>query len=159
MAKEKNKIIIGVICVITIGLAIASNVLQIIQAYHPSNMTQIEYLKENVEPDDKLVFNAFYFGPGSVVALHFTNNKQYYYNTAYWALDDGYIAFGDQFQVCRNTDFLNGCTGRVWIIDSEESDVYNQLFNNEDFKLISRKNIDTCYLYYKYNIILVERVQ
>lgn len=159
LSKEKNKYIIGGICVVTLILGICSNYKQIIEAYDKSNMTQIDYLKENVQPDDIIVFGEPSFGAGTVVSLYFTNNNQIYYNPQNWGVQEAYKAFGEQLHIYNNTDFLKECTGRVWIIDSDNFDCYNQLFNNEDYNEIDKKVINTKYENYKYNMILVEHVQ
>lgn len=159
LGKEKNKYILGTICIITLALGIWSNYLQIKEAYNPNNMTQIAYLEENVKSDDIIVFDEANFGTGSVVSLYFTNNKQFYYNPSNWGVEAAYRAFGDQMTIYTNTDFLNECTGRVWIMDGENSDYYNKVFNNDNFKEISRKAIKVGYEDYYYNMILVERVK
>ena len=158
IAKEKNKYIIGAICVITLGFAIWSNYLQITEAYDKNNMTPIEYLKENVKHDDVIVFDESNFGTGSVVSLNFTDNKQFYYNPSDWGVEAAYKAFGEQLKIYTNLDFLNDCNGRIWIIDSENSDYYNTVFNNDNYNVISRKTIKTGYENYTYNMILVEKV-
>lgn len=158
LGKEKNKYIIGGICAITLVLGIWSNYKQIVEAYDEINMTQISYLKENVKPDDVIVFDESNFGTGSVVSLNFTDNKQFYYNPSDWGVEEAYKAFGEQLKIYTNTDFLDECDGRVWIVDSENFDNYNRLFNNEDFRLISNEVIKTKYEGYVYNLVLVERV-
>lgn len=132
--------------------------MQIKEAYEPNNMTQISYLKENIKEDDVIVFDESNFGTGSVVSLNFTNNKQFYYNPQDWGVEEAYRAFGDQLKIYTNKDFLNECKGRVWIIDNENSDYYNKVFNNDNFVEKSRKLIKTGYEDYTYNMILVERV-
>ena len=158
ISKEKNKYIIGTICVITLGFAIWSNYLQISEAYNKNNMTQIDYLKENVKSGDVFAFDESNFGTGSVISLYFTDNKQIFYNPQNWGVEEAYRAFGDQLEIHTNTDFLNECTGRVWVIDSDNFDYYNKVFNNEDFKIISRQTIKTGYEDYTYNMTLIERV-
>ena len=158
VAKEKNKYIIGTICAVTLGFAIWSNYLQVTEAYNKNNMTQIDYLKENVQADDIFVFDESNFGTGSVISLYFTDNKQIFYNPQNWGVEAAYRAFGDQLKIYTNTDFLNECTGRVWVIDSENMDYYNKVFNNDDFVIKSKKSIKVGYEDYSYNMILVERV-
>lgn len=158
IAKEKNKVIIGIICGLTLFLAFESNFIQINEVYDKSNMTQISYIKENIQKDDIIVYNESSFGAGSVVGLHFTDNDQIYYNSEDWGVGPAYEAFGKQLDVNISIDFLNKCKGRIWIIDSENADFYNKIFNNDNFKLISQKLIRTKYQNYPYNIILVERV-
>ena len=159
IAKEKNKFVLGVVCITTIIMGAWSNYSQINEAYDNSNMTQIAYLKENVKPGDVIVFDENNFGTGSIVSLNFTNNKQLYYNPNDWGIEEAYKAFGSQLKIYTNKDFLNECNGRIWIIDSENSDNYNENFNNENFEIISRKVIETKYEDYVYNMILVERVK
>ena len=158
VSKENNKYIVGGICIITLGLAIWSNYLQISEAYNKNNMTPILYLQENVKPNDVLVFDESNFGTGSVISLYFTDNKQVFYNPQNWGVDAAYRAFGDQLKIYTNTDFLNECTGRVWVIDSENMEYYNKVFNNGEFNIISKKSIKVGYENYSYNMILIERV-
>ena len=54
--------------------------MQIKEAYGQNNMTQITYLKENVQENDVIVFDESNFGTGSVVSLNFKDHKQFYYN-------------------------------------------------------------------------------
>lgn len=158
IGKEKNKFIIATVCVVTVGLAAWSNYSQIVEAYNKSNGEPMIYLKENVQAGDVIVFDEANFGTGSVIALNFTDNKQIYYNPSNWGVEEAYRAFGDQMKIYTNTDYLNECNGRVWIIDNENSDHYNKSFNNDEYRLISRKLVHTKYEKYLYNMILVERV-
>ena len=158
VAKEKNKFVVGSICVLTVALGIWSNVLQIKEAYNKENMTPIAYLQENVQKDDIILFDQSNFGTGSVVSLYFTDNKQFYYNPSNWGVEAAYEAFGKQLKIYTNTDFLKECNGRIWIIDSDNSDYYNQFFNNDDYRKISDKLIKVGYENYVYNMILVEKV-
>ena len=158
LGKEKNKYIVGVICTATLVLGIWSNTIQIKAAYNKTNMTQIDYLKQNVQPNDIFTFDESNFGTGSVVALNFTDHIQYYYNPSNWGIEEAYRAFGDQLKIYTNEDFLNECNGRIWIVDSENLDYYNKLFNNENYKFISKETIRTSYENYVYNFVLVEKV-
>lgn len=158
LSKENNKYFVLTICIITLVLAGISNYKQIKDAYEENNMTQISYLNENVKQDDVIVINETELGTGTVIALNYTNNKQIYYNPSNWGVEAAYRAFGEQFSVCTNLDFLNECNGRIWVIDNENSDYYNKQFNNQDYQLISSKMIKTGYKGYVYNMILVEKV-
>lgn len=159
LSNVNKKYIIYVICGITLILAIFSNYNQIKQAYGKNNMTQISYLKENIQKDDVIVFGENQFGIGSVVLLNFTENTQYYYNPSDWGVKEAYKAFGKQLNIYLTTDFLNEITGRIWLIDSPQEQYYNELFNNENYEVISKKIIETEYEGYVYNLILLEKVQ
>ena len=132
--------------------------MQVREAYHESNMEPFTYIKENIQKDDMIVYSESSFGAGAVVGLHFTDHNQIYYNPEDWGVGPAYEAFGKQLDVNTSIDFLNNCTGRIWIIDSEDANFYNRIFNNDNFRLISQKLIKTKYQDYPYNIILVERI-
>ena len=132
--------------------------MQIKEAYNKENMTPIAYLQENVQKDDVILFDESNFGTGSVVSLYFTDNKQFYYNPSNWGVEAAYEAFGKQLKIYTNTDFIDECNGRIWIIDSDNSDYYNKFFNNENYNKISQKLIKIGYENYVYNMILVEKI-
>lgn len=158
LAKEKRKYIIGIACVATLALGIWSNTLQIRDAYDKTNMTQFDYLDSNIRPNDVFTFDEKSFGAGSVVAIRYTSHKQCYYNPSNWHVEEAYRAFGDQLTIYTDTNFLNDLSGRIWIIDTEEAQYYNEVFNNENYRLLSQKLIKTKYEGYVYNIYLVEKV-
>ena len=58
---------------------------------------------------------------------------------------------------CINSDFIQDLEGRIWIIDKTDKSLYNELFNNEQYKLISEKEFWTAYHEYSMNMILVEK--
>ena len=158
LAKEKNKYIVGIICIATVVLGVWSNVIQIKEAYNKENMTPIEYLQENVQKDDLIIFDDANLGTGSVISLYFTDNKQVFYNAGNWGVEAAYEAFGKQLKIYTNTDFVKECNGRVWIIDSENYNIYNKCFNNDNYRKISEKHTTVGYEKYEYHIILVEKV-
>ncbi|MCI9063344.1 MAG: hypothetical protein HFJ17_01905 [Clostridia bacterium] len=70
-----------------------------------------------------------------------------------------YKAYAPQMSVVTNEDFMKDLTGRVWIVDNWDKELYNKLFNNENYKMISEKYIETKYHGYSYNMVLVERIK
>lgn len=157
LAKSKNKYILGLIIAITIALGTANNIIQIQDNYAKGNTDEIKYLQENIQKDDVLVYSNI--GNGSIFASNFLNNKQYFYNGADWGVEEAYKAWAPQMETWITTDFLKHCSGRIWIIDSQDNGLYNELFNNEDFKFVSTKKFEQKYQNYIYNITLVERIK
>ena len=157
LSKENNIYLILSVCSIILVLGITNSVIQITENYDESNGKQIEYLKENIEEGDVLVYSNI--GNGSVFASNFLNNKQYFYNQEDWGVVEAYKVWSPQMETCITTDFLENCTGRIWIIDSEGNGFFNELFNNEDYKHISTEVFETEYREYTYNITLVERIK
>lgn len=164
MSKEKQKYITIEICIIIFITSLVSNIQFIKHNYDNSNMKQIEYLKENIQKDDILIYSNI--GNGSTFAVYFKENKQYFYNYDNWNVEEAYKAYAPQMETVRNFDFLNDYKGRIWIIDSSDQGCYNNYFkNNEEIKFISSKefntkypsSFDTKYSGYDYSIILVEK--
>ena len=163
MAKEKSKYITIEICIIIFVTSLISNINIINNNYDNTNMKQIEYLEENIKDDDIIVYSNI--GNGSVFAVYFKDNKQYFYNGYHWNVEEAYKAYGPQMETVENLDFLKDYKGRIWIIDSADSSFYNDKFKTDDYKVIDSKVIktkypssfDTNYSGYEYNLILIEK--
>ena len=163
MAKEKSKYTTIEICIIIFVTSLISNINIINNNYDNTNMKQIEYLEENIKDDDIIVYSNI--GNGSVFAVYFKDNKQYFYNGYHWNVEEAYKAYGPQMETVENLDFLKDYKGRIWIIDSADSSFYNDKFKTDDYKVIDSKVIktkypssfDTNYSGYEYNLILIEK--
>ena len=163
MAKEKSKYTTIEICIIIFVTSLISNINIINTNYDNTNMKQIEYLEENIKDDDIIVYSNI--GNGSVFAVYFKDNKQYFYNGDHWNVEEAYKAYGPQMETVENLDFLKDYKGRIWIIDSADSSFYNDKFKTDDYKVIDSKVIktkypssfDTNYSGYEYNLILIEK--
>lgn len=163
MAKEKSKYITIEICIIIFVTSLISNINIINNNYDNTNMKQIEYLEENIKDDDIIVYSNI--GNGSVFAVYFKDNKQYFYNGDHWNVKEAYKAYGPQMETVEDLDFLKDYKGRIWIIDSTDSSFYNDKFKTDNYKVIDSKVIktkypssfDTNYSGYEYNLILIEK--
>ena len=138
-------------------LGTSSNVIQIKNNYGKENGKQLEYLKQKIAKNDMIVYMNNEIG--SSFAINFLDNKQFFYNPEDWGVINAYKVWYPQLEVHVDTRFLEKCITRVWIIDNEDRECYNKLFNNKKFKYIDSCYIETQYKDYKYNIILVERVK
>lgn len=156
MAKEKKKWISAVVCGITLLLAIVSNTMNFQINYDQSNMKQIDYLKENVQPDDILVYSNI--GNGGVIAAFFPENKQYFYNGAYWDVEEAYKAYGPGMETIYSyEDILKDYHGRIWLIDSEYMGLYEEFPKDGITALEGPIRFDTKYQDYIYNFMLLEK--
>lgn len=163
MAKEKSKYITIEICIIIFVTSLISNINIINNNYDNTNMKQIEYLEENIKDDDIIVYSNI--GNGSVFAVYFKDNKQYFYNGDHWNVEEAYKAYGPQMETVEDLDFLKDYKGRIWIIDSIDNSFYNDKFKTDDYKVVDSKVIktkypssfDTNYSGYEYNLILIEK--
>ena len=156
MAKEKRKWITVLICTIIIILGCISNITNIMINYDDSNMKQIEYLKENIKPDDIIIYSNI--GNGGVIAAFFPDNKQYFYNGDYWDVEEAYKAYGPGMETIYNyEDILKDYHGRIWLIDSENLDLYNEIPKEGIKDIIEQKEFETKYQNYVYTIVLLEK--
>lgn len=156
LSKEKNKIIVAIVCFVTLALGIASNYQIVKDNYDSSNMKQIEYLKANIQDGDVIVYEDI--GAGSVIADYFPNNKQYYYNAPNWGIQEAYKAYAPQMDTYVTDEFFNELSGRVWVVDGWSDNLYKNHFENDDYRLISHEEFSTAYQGYHYIFFLVERV-
>ena len=90
ISTEKNKYIIYAICVITLILAISSNVQNIQENYASSNSGPAKYLKSEIQKEDIIVYSNI--GNGGVIAAQFPENKQYFLNLYNWEVEEAYKA-------------------------------------------------------------------
>ena len=157
IAQEEKKwlkiIVVTLICI----LAIASNVQNILINYDSSNMKQIEYLEENLQEGDIILYSNI--GNGGVIAAFFPEYKQYFYNGAYWDVEEAYKAYGPGMETIYNyEDVLRDYHGRIWLIDSENMGMYNDEFPKKDTRIVEGPiRFDTKYQNYIYNILLLEK--
>lgn len=156
ISNEKNKIIAGVVCGITLILAIASNITNIKINYDKTNNELYNYINEEIKSEDIIIYSNI--GNGGVVAAYFPNNKQYFLNFGYWDVEEAYKAYGPGMETVTNWDFMKDYTGRIWLIDSENMGLYNDNFPKDNITILKEtKRIDTTYHNYIYNVMLVEK--
>lgn len=154
LSKEKNKIVIFSICIGILLTSLISNIQNINENYSVTNKEPIDYLKQNISKEDTIVYSEI--GIGAVTAVFFEDNKQYFYNSEHWGVEEAYKAFSPQMKTCEDDEFLKECGDRIWLVGYGDN-IYNLLFNNEKYEKISEKRIDTKYQNNSYNIILVEK--
>ncbi len=156
MQKEEKKIVTIIICGIILILGAWSNIENIKINYDSSNMKQIEYIKENIQKEDIIVYSNI--GNGGVIAAFFPDNKQYFYNGAHWDVEEAYKAYGPGMETIYDyNEILKDYHGRIWLIDSEYMGLWDEFPKEEITILKDAKRFDTKYQNYIYNIMLLEK--
>ena len=156
MAKEKNKYITLGICVCIIILSTISNIRLIKENYDSTNYEPINYLKENVRQGD-IFFYSDIINNGATVATKFTDIKQYFYNKDHWDIEEAYKAYSPQMETVESFDILKDYKGRIWLIDSENLELYNSFPKEYIKELKEIKNFNMKYKGYIYNFVLIEK--
>ena len=155
LGKEKNKVeIVSILSVIAI-LGVYNNVMMIKDNYSSTNSEPIDYIEENIQQGDTIVF--VNLGGGFVAAIHFVDNQVYFYNADNWGVEEAYKAFGPKYETCVTKDFIEDCSDRVWIIDDPNGTAYEELFVDKDYNKVSEKEFFTKYHDYSYKITLIEK--
>ena len=155
LSKENNKYIVAIVCLAVLCFGIANCVYQVKHNYNKENLEAVNFFKENLKEDDEIIYR--YIGAGSIVAVNF-NNKQYFYNPEDWKVKKAYKAYGPQMQTYITDEFKEDFGNRVWVIDTYDDAVYDEFFNNDEYKVITETEFSTDYNEcYKYKIRLVER--
>ena len=155
LAKEKNKVeFVTILSVIAI-LGGYNNIRIIKDNYDSTNYEPMKYIEKNIQEGDTIAFSNL--GGGFVAAIHFEDNQVYFYNPENWGVEEAYKAFGPNYETCVTKDFAEDCSNRVWVIDDINSSLYEELFENKEYKKVSEKEFYTKYHDYNYKITLIEK--
>ncbi|MCI9177757.1 MAG: hypothetical protein HFJ28_04180 [Clostridia bacterium] len=156
MAKEKRRWVTLALCIVILALGTWSNITNVFINYDESNMKQIEYMKEKIQPDDIIIYSNI--GNGGVIAAFFPENKQYFINGAHWDIEEAYKSYGPGMETIYNVEeTIKDYHGRIWLVDSENMGLYND-FPKEGINILEGpQRFDTKYQDYIYNIMLLEK--
>lgn len=154
IGKYGNKYMTIVICVFSIILATYVNILLINQNYDERNTKPIEYLKENIQEGDILIYGNE--GSAFVVSANFPDVKQYFWDGAYWNIDEAISSYGPNMTIIHGLDELEESGVRIWVINASNFAIADSLVEELGAKLISKESYITAYKDYEYTISLVE---
>ena len=155
LGKEQNKVAITSILAVIAILGISNNIVMIKDNYNSENSKPMDYLKENIQEGDTVVYTDF--GRGSAAAIHCEENQVYFYNADNWGVEEAYRAFGPNYEVEVTKDFIDECSNRIWVVDSAYGTAVEDVFDNIDYKKISEEQFFTKYHDYNYKITLIEK--
>ena len=156
LSKENNKLIIGIICGAIIIMACNNLIENVENNYDKSNNEPIEYLKENLQDSDIMIYADM--GNGGVVATKLDNTKQYFVNLGHWSIEEAYKAYAPQMGVVTTPEEAEQQSkGRIFIIDTGDLKLYNEIKNDDKYKTVSIKKFEAKYHNYTYNVIILEK--
>ena len=156
LSKENNKLIIGIICGAIVIMS-CNNLIENVEAnYDKSNNEPIEYLKENLQDGDIMMYADM--GNGGVVATKLDNIKQYFVNLGHWSIEEAYKAYAPQMGVVTTPEEAEQQSkGRIFIIDTGDLKLYNEIKNDNNYKTVSIKKFEAKYHNYTYNMVILEK--
>lgn len=156
MAKDNNKYIIGIVCIVILIMSAMNFISVIKENYDKTNTEPISYLKDNLKPDDIIAYTDIV--NGGVVASLIDSNKQYFLNVDNWSIEEAYKAYAPQMGIAyKFEDLENLANGRIVIVDPEDDRLYNNLKESGKYKEVSSKSFKTKYKNYTYHIRILEK--
>lgn len=153
--QENNKLTIF-ICTIVAIMGIMTNCKMVKENYSSNNNEVLAYLEKNLQENDEMVY--LRIGNGAITAVNFKDYKQYFYNPENWGVEEAYKAYSPQMDTYVTTDFIETLGNRVWLIDDDQSALYDTTFKDRnDYKMISSKEFKADYHNLTFNIYLLEK--
>ena len=138
-------------------MAIVNNVKICQENYDDSNGKQISYLKENLQPNDTIIYKEI--GQGGVVAVQTKDYKQYFVNLYNWSIEEAYKAYAPQMSVAYSLEEIeNNLDGRLVVIDTPDFSFYNNDFENKDsYNIVSQETFNTRYKNIGYGVLILDK--
>lgn len=159
MANKGKKLFTVIISVLTVIISMTINYKIIKINYAKSNNEPIEYVKEDLRPDDMIIFENE-SGSGFVLSMHFEDIQNCFYDAKNWNVEPAYKAFGKDLLYIHHLDELNDYKGRIWVIDADHYILYNKLldkYGEDEITLLKQNEFATEYHSYKYKISLINK--
>lgn len=153
LAKDKNRIRVGIVCTIILVFSIIENVGILQENYDSSNIKPYEFIKENINNQDIIVTNSIY---GLTMASYFQNNEVYFLNEENWNIEKAYETYG---KTVYDFDFLKEFEGNIWVITSIGNNLKDNIENEfkEQIKIINNEEYNVRYKNYNYSISLIQK--
>ena len=154
LSKEKV-VVMAIIIVFLTGMSVYNEYHLVRENYASSNLEAINYMKENIQDGDIIIYNRINM---AILNTYFPDNTQYFLNFGHWGIHEAYKAYAPSMKIVEDWNFLNDFYGRIWIMDSEDSTyVYDNIDKNIVETVGECKHFEAAYHGYKYDITLVEK--
>ncbi len=157
MIKGGKKILTIFICLLTLITAIFVNYRVSSMNYGPTNPKPLEYVKQDLQQDDLILFGND--ATGFVISMQLVDIANCFFDGDYWNVEPAYQAFGKDMKTIKTLEGLDDYQGRIWVIDSGNYDIYYEMVERykDDIQLIKQNHFSIEYHGYQYNISLVEK--
>ena len=157
IAKDKNKLLTIMICLITLAVAILVNLNVSKMNYAENNKVPLEYVKQDLQQGDMILFGNR--GSGFTISMQLVDVPNCFYDYENWNVEPAYKAFGKEMIYTNNIETLENYKGRIWIVNSDDYSIYEEFKEKygDKIELIKQEIFNTEYHGYNYSICLIEK--
>lgn len=157
IAKDKNKLLTIMICLITLAVAILVNLNVSKMNYAENNKVPLEYVKQDLQQGDMILFGNR--GSGFTISMQLVDVPNCFYDYENWNVEPAYKAFGKEMIYTNNIETLENYKGRIWIVNSDNYSIYEEFKEKygDRIELIKQEIFNTEYHGYNYSICLIEK--
>ena len=154
--ENKKWVLISFMSIIVILFGISTyNVY--LENYDNSNKKLEDEINNVVQEGDIFIYREI--GAGSVVAIKYPNNKQYYYNAYHWTVEEAYKAYAPQMETVEDLSVLDNIKGRIIVIDDGSTALYDELKEKENIETIKKpEKINIKYKNLNYTISILNKI-
>ena len=154
--ENKKWVLISFMSIIVILFGISTyNVY--LENYDNSNKKLEDEINNVLQEGDIFIYREI--GAGSVVAIKYPNNKQYYYNAYHWTVEEAYKAYAPQMETVEDLSVLDNIKGRIIVIDDGSTALYDELKEKENIETIKKpEKINMKYKNLNYTISILNKI-
>lgn len=154
--ENKKWVLISFMSIIVILFGISTyNVY--LENYDNSNKKLEDEINNVVQEGDIFIYREI--GAGSIVAIKYPNNKQYYYNAYHWTVEEAYKAYAPQMETVEDLSVLDNIKGRIIVIDDGSTALYDELKEKENIETIKKpEKINMKYKNLNYTISILNKI-
>ena len=154
--ENKKWVLISFMSIIVILFGISTyNVY--LENYDNSNKKLEDEINNVVQEGDIFIYREI--GAGSVVAIKYPNNKQYYYNAYHGTVEEAYKAYAPQMETVEDLSVLDNIKGRIIVIDDGSTALYDELKEKENIETIKKpEKINMKYKNLNYTISILNKI-
>lgn len=125
--------------------------------YDESNKKITEVINNNVQEDDIFIYREI--GAGSIVAIKYPENKQFYYNAYHWTVEDAYKAYAPQMKTIEDLSALDNIKGRIIVVDDGSTALYDELSKRQNIEIIKEpEKINSSYKNLNFTISILNKL-
>ncbi len=125
--------------------------------YDESNKKITEVINNNVQEDDIFIYREI--GAGSIVAIKYPENKQFYYNAYHWTVEDAYKAYAPQMKTIEDLSALDNIKGRIIVVDDGSTALYDELSKRQNIEIVKEpEKINSSYKNLNFTISILDKL-